>query len=411
MSERPPKSRSREGYMRDRETGELRPEGEMRESAKKMMEEELEVDREKEGLQSPGRRKFLKRAVAGTGEALTGATVGGAVLGHWWVSREKERRDETLKPEEEKETELEKEPELLMPHEQLARGEDVDLTAGIEAVFETHRAHLTDPEKSGADMEQAAENIQMLDMQRFVQPFWERDFSHKFAYMIAIQETRGRNLRSHSGAGSVTGIMPYTAERYGYTIEELQADPAKAAEVTAQYLADERRERFGRYFNEETEQYDDNNIDMLLHAYNGGGGLFEFTASVSREERTPENFYTYMEEKINTEYQEITQEGYYLYEFDTRAQNLSDVSGLFEIPIEDIKKANPGLEPTEMQHGDKIKIPIENATAGTWRQVFGKEFETLYYVPELSAKYAALKELGLVSKIEAPIDTRIASAD
>jgi len=273
-----------------------------------------------------------------------------------------------------------------------------DINFGLQSVFNREYDRIVREPEGREDMEASVENLDELDIQRFVQPFVDRGLPYKLAYMIAIQETRAKNDTSWAGAKGITGIMPSTAEHYGYTAEDVK-DPYIAAEITARYLVDERDDRFGE------------NTDMLLHAYNGGGGLFGFTSAYPEKERTPENFYAYMEKKINREAEEKLKAGYHVHTFDTRTKNLSEVSALFDVPLEELQEANPDLVPTEMEYGDTIQIPLEHAGAETWRQVFRKYFETLYYTFEVYGKYAALEKSDLISKIEAPLDTRVASAE
>ncbi len=365
---------------RTRERAGLDAESGTEDSLADMPDEKSEAD-QKEELQNPDRRRFVKGLAVLGGAAVFGAT---------------ERHPSH--PQDEVERNAEGEPIFFTPDVQLSRYREVkDIHFGLQSVFSREYDRILREPKGQKDMEESVENLDKLDIQRFVQPFLDRGVPYKLAYMIAIQETRAKHDTSWAGAKGITGIMPSTAEHYGYTTEDLK-DPYVAAEISARYLVDERH-RFG------------NNVDMLLHAYNGGGGLFGFTASYSFKDRTPEHFYAYMQEKINTEAAEKLRTGYHVHTFDTRTKNLSEVSELFSVALEELQEANPDVEPTTMKYGDEIKIPLAHAGAETWREVFRKYFETLYYTFEIHGKYAALKEQGLVSRIEKSLDTRLASAE
>lgn len=329
-----------------------------------------------------GRRGFLKKA------GLFGAGVVASGSMPWWLKDAlKEDASDMSEnenvPEEDQEAK-EKIPTSLLPHEELAStGKIESLASGINAKYQEHFEYLMESN----DMEQAVQNMEGIDMDRFAEPFPKRELPSWLSYAIAIQETRGKVVESWAGAVGITGIMEYTAKRFGYTARDVK-DPYIASEVTARYLAVEREERFGN-----------ENIPMLLHAYNGGGGLAGFTGSVSREERTPETFYTYMNEKINKEAKEKLEAGYHAYIFEDRCENLTDVANLFDVSLEALQRANSQIDSRDMQYGDRIKIPLEGASPQTWRELFRKYFEVLYYAPEVYAKMAVLHEKGLVRDV------------
>jgi hypothetical protein len=388
-----------EPLYRDKETGELKTQGELveeseseeqsdkeNENTKREIEQKKHMERD--GLESPSRRNFIKGVVAtGVGLAVP------SYIGKENVPEQEELPEQRPDRKEKPSTEhRERMPGGLLPHEQLVYGKIQNLTEGLNEVYDEEYMHFAYNAKGQSGMETATDNLSELDMKRFITPFLERGLPQQLAYMIAIQETRARNTASWAGAVGMTGIMPHIAEHYGYAPDDVR-DPYIASEITAKYLDDERK-RFG------------DNIDMLLFAYNGGGLLFGFTEATPKHARTPANFYNFMQEKINTAYEGIEDAGYYVYKVDKRATTFIKMSELFDIPVEEIEHENPSVEPTQIHLEDKIKIPIEHATERTWRQVFRKEFETLYYAPEVKAKYNALRDLGLTSRIEKDLDTK-----
>lgn len=272
------------------------------------------------------------------------------------------------------------------PLEQLqVYGEIKNLEFALEAVHDRHYRHLMDDENRN-DMETAAANISKLEMDKITELYKARQLPEELAYMVAIQETRGRNVTSWAGARGMTGIMPSTARAMGYKEEDLD-DSYTASQITAKYLTTERNDRFG------------NNVDMLLHAYNGGGGLFGFTGTIPKDERTPENFYKYMEDYINTRYKKVEEDGHYKHVVDKNDKTLSSISERFDMPLKNILEENGFTEETIIHNGDMIKIPFDDMNKAA-KILFRKPFETLNYTPELKAKYKALKDLGLLSKIE-----------
>ncbi len=276
---------------------------------------------------------------------------------------------------------------VTTPLEQLqAYGEIKDLRAGIKILFDDHYRRFIRTEKGKKDMEIAVQNISKLNMSKIIELYKAMQLPEELAFMIAIQETRATNKKSFAGARGLTGVMPATAKAFGYTSADLN-DSYIANKITAKYLTTERKERFG------------NDIDMLLHAYNAGGGLFGFTKSVPREERTVENFYKYMEEYINRVYKEVKEKGYYTHTIDKKDKNLTTISKRFDISLNDLLKENNFTKETLIHCGDKIKIPYRNMNKAA-KILFRKPFETLNYVPEIKAKYKAIKDLGFINSIE-----------
>jgi hypothetical protein len=272
--------------------------------------------------------------------------------------------------------------EVLTPLEQLQiYGEVRDLEKGLKVYHDQHYEKLTVTEEGMKDMYDAVSNMSKFDLQKMIKPFEEKGLSTKLAYMVAIQETRARNKKSSVGALGVTGIMPATAKAHGYTQEDLK-DPYIASEITAEYFANERDVRFG------------NNEDMLLHAYNAGGGLFGFTKTVSKEERIPKKFYEYMENYMNGIFSEVKERGY-THTLEKRDKTLSHVSKRFEVPLADILEANGLTENSPIHVGGTIIIPFRDMKHAA-EVVFRKPLEALQYTPEIRAKYDALKDSGLI---------------
>jgi hypothetical protein len=273
---------------------------------------------------------------------------------------------------------------IFSPLEQLrVYGEIRDLKTGLQAVFEDHCAYLTGTEKGIEDMRMAAENMSQYDINKLITPFIERGLPEELAYMIAIQETRGKNKVSSRGARGITGILLGTAKLLGFKLEEVN-DPYLATQATATYFANEQEKRFGK----------NADIDILLHAYNAGGGLYGFTKNTPPEERTSENFYKYMEKYINSRYEKI-KKNEYTHVLDDEDKTLTHVSKRFKVPLEKILQANNLKEDAKIHKGDILTIPFENPDAGA-KIVFSKPMEALRYAPEVKAKYKALKEIGLL---------------
>jgi len=280
----------------------------------------------------------------------------------------------------------EKTPIVLTPLEQLqAYGEIRDMKAGLKVFQDEHYHTLTETKDGEKDMRTAMENISKYDVEKLIKPYEERGLPKELAYMIAIQETRGRIQKSHANARGMTGILPETALDLGFMPSDAN-DPYVASEMTAKYLATERDERFG-----------DNNIDMLLHAYNAGGYLYGFTETVPRKERTTENFYRYMANYINTKFKHLKENGYRHILEDEKT--IEQVSRRFEVPVDAILKANKLTKKSVIHKGDSILIPFENMEQAV-KIVFRKPMQALQYAPGLKAKYKALKDTGFLSKIE-----------
>ncbi len=275
---------------------------------------------------------------------------------------------------------------VTTPLEQLhAYGEIKDLKSGIKILFDDHYRYFVMTEKGKKDVETAIYNLSKLNMSEIINMYRARQLPEELAYMIAIQETRGVAKKSSAGARGITGIMPSTARAMGYSVEDV-SDPYIANKITAEYLTNERNKRFG------------NDVDLLLHAYNAGGRLFGFTKKTTKEERTLKNFYTYMQNYINSIYKEVKEKGYYEHTIDDKDKTLTHISKRFNVSLRDILEENNLDENSPIHVGDKIKIPyhdMENAS----KILFRKPFEALNYVPEIKAKYKAIRDLGLLRKI------------
>ncbi len=355
--------------------------------------------------ENPGRRTFLKKAAVGAAALGVTAVVGDKVLEklseigkeEYAISPEVEELAEQLQDEHnrEKREELaekireEYRRELAEGKTPIAQirefGEVEHLEAGLEAVFNEHYRYHTHTGKGKKDLELAVKNVSKLDMEKVVKPYLERGLDRELAYMIAVQETRGRTLTSWAGARGMTGIMPATAKAMGYEPKDVD-DPYIASEVTAEYLANE-KDRFG------------DDVDMLLYAYNAGGGLFGFTRGVSKEERTPENFYRYMEWYMNTMLKDVREKGYYVHTIDGSDKTLYGICRRFKVPVYKVMKENSMKKNSTIHRGDKIKIPYDDVVHAA-KILLRKPLEALRYTPQVKAKYKAMKETGLTNKID-----------
>ncbi len=287
----------------------------------------------------------------------------------------------------------EKIPTVLTPLEQLvAYGEVRDLGGGLKVIHDEHYHKLAETEDGKKDMQTAIENLSRYDMKALVAPFKKLGLPEELAYMVAIQENRGRITRSKAGARGMTGILPQTALGLGYLPKKAD-NPYTASEITAKYFATEREERFG------------DDIDMLLHAYSAGGYLYGFTEKVPRSERTPENFYLYMANYINKKFEEVRAKGYRYQHTVEDEKNLGEVSRRFDVPIESILKANNLTKKSILKKGKVLVIPFETKEKAI-QTVFRKPMEALRYAPEVRAKYKALKSLGLLTKLDPVFKTR-----
>jgi len=279
---------------------------------------------------------------------------------------------------------FERPPVELDPVEQFIKyGKIKNLHTGIEAVKDEHFRHLTKDKNGVDDMRIAAENMSMLDMDRFTKPFVDAGLPPQLCYMIAVQETRGRNITSWAGARSIMGIMPKTAKALGYTEEEID-DPYIASEVSAKYCVEEQK-RF-------------NEGDMILHAYNGGGSLFEFTGKTPRIDRTTENFYSYMEEDMNKTYDEIVSRSYVNAKI-RKGDTISRISQKWGVSMSEVLALNNLSKQSIIHPGNKIKIAFENSQE-MLEKIFSKELEVLRYTPEVKAKYEVLKDQGLLAHLD-----------
>ncbi len=283
---------------------------------------------------------------------------------------------------------------LLTPLEQMQElGRVEDLEEGIRAIYTKHHEYLTQNPNGRRDMEIATQNMSKLDMRKLVEPFKKKDIPQQFAYMIAIQETRGRNVTSWAGARGMMGLMMYTVKKLGLSTERIH-DPYESGKIAAEYLEAE-RERFG------------DNVDMLLHAYNGGAGLFGFTATTQKEERVPENFYAFMEQHINRRYREMLSRGYREHVIE-KGDTLMQLSREYKVSLRALFKLNHMNDDSVLHIGEKVKVPFNNSKDEI-KELFRKEFEVLHYAPEVKAKYEALKDIGLLARLEAHLPEKTSS--
>jgi hypothetical protein len=288
---------------------------------------------------------------------------------------------------------------LRTPLEQMQElGRVEDLEEGIRAIYTKHHEYLTQNPNGRRDMEIATQNMSKLDMRKLVEPFKDRNIPQQFAYMIAIQETRGKNVTSWSGAKGITGLMPKMIKFFGGKAHAETRSPTDnpyvAGTLTADYIKAERA-RFG------------DNVDMLLHAYNGGAGLFGFTATTQKEERVPENFYAFMEQHINRRYREMLSRGYREHVIE-KGDTLMQLSREYKVSLRALFKLNHMNDDSVLRIGDKVKVPFNNSKEEI-KELFRKEFEVLHYAPEVRAKYEALKDIGLLARLEAHLPEKTSS--
>lgn len=336
---------------------------------------------QKEGLQNPSRRRFIKKAIqTGLGVGATASLVPGVL-----EMLSKDEPQEENREEEEKKERIP--PVVITPLEQLAAyGEIRDLKKGVEALYSDHYRYLTTTGKGKEDMRRAVKNLSHLDLKKMARPFKERGLPLELAYMIAIQETRARNTTSWAGARGLTGIMPKTAKAHGYDPDDAY-NPYIASEITARYLETEKEDRFG------------DDIDLLLYSYNAGGGLFGYTKTVpEKKERTVEGFYEYMEDYFNTRYNEVKEKGYYEYTIRS-GDTLLRISRFFRVPLEDILEKNGLTMESVIHEGDILKVPFTDMQDFV-KVIFRKPLEAIRYTPELKAKYKAMKDRGFTERIE-----------
>lgn len=291
---------------------------------------------------------------------------------------------EPLVPEIEIEKEsVEKVPDATLEEQLEQFGYIKDLKEALRAHERDHERSFTETESGKRDLETAVANIKKLNMQKLMEPFAENDLPEDLAYMIAIQETRGKNVVSHAGALGITGIMPQTARSFGEKPEAVH-DPYVATKMAADFL---KREvpAFGR------------NIPMLLHVYNGGAGLMGFTDKYPKEKWKPKYFYEYMQSHINKKYRELKEVGitYKIQKGDT----FYSIAKACNVPVETLLKHNNLEEGEAIIAGRSLKIPITN-TEEILRDGLRKELELIRYVPEIRAKYSALKALNLIAMLE-----------
>ncbi len=281
----------------------------------------------------------------------------------------------------------------LSPLEQLIQqGRIIDLKSGLGVLYEEQVKFLSEVPSGMQDMKTAVENIRKIGMDVLTKPFKDAGFPPQLGFMIAIQETRGKSVISSSGARGVMGIMPQTAKDHKHKPEDMN-DPGKAAGVSAKLLASE-RVRFG------------NDLEVLLTAYNAGGGLHGFTRTAKKEERTLDNFYAFMQKRMNERYSEARDAGYYEYTL-RRPQKPEVLKRVFGLDDEAIK-----LLPTQIINGvvmvvknTHIRVTFDSSSEKAIKRLFRAEFEMIQYVPEIKAKYEALRRLGLLEILEAHLGT------
>lgn len=334
-----------------------------------------------------GRRKFLKGALKAGGALLGGGAMYGAVR-RFGKQEAIEQEPLVREIKADKDPEKETAPTVLKtPLEQFkSYGEVRDLKEGLQAVEENHYKKLSETEEGRRDMETATQNIQKLNLNKFAEPFKEREVPKELVYLIPIQETRARNEQSKAGARGFTGIMPKTAEAFGYKPDDVN-NPYIAGEVTARFLENEKNKRFG------------DDIDLLLHAYNAGGGMLGYTRTTNEKaDRSSAGFYEYMQEYLNTTYKKVEESGHY--EYTVRPKDtLGHIAQRFQVPRNAIEEYNNMKDGAVLRIGSTLRIPFDDLDHFA-RVVFRKPFETLHYVPQVKAKYRALKDAGFVDEIE-----------
>jgi Transglycosylase SLT domain len=307
-----------------------------------------------------------------------------------------QKSNETIEVPEEAPPEVaskEKVPMLFTPLEQiLLYGEVRDLSEGLQVYQNAHFESLVKTKEGLRDLEITTNNLKKFNIDDLTKPFEENNLPRELAYMIPVQETRGKNVVSPAGARGISGIMPNMIKAFGFKKEHVE-DPYIASEITAKYLAEEREKRFG----------EKSDVDMLLYAYNAGGGLFGFTKTVPKEERTCENFFQYMEGYMNAVCKKI-HEKKYTHILDEKDKTLSHVSNRFGIPLARILEANGFTKDTVIHKGDSVLIPFENMKEAA-KIVFRNPLEALQYAPEIKAKFKALKESGLLYQVDARAKT------
>ncbi len=300
---------------------------------------------------------------------------------------------EPLVPEIETEKEsIEKVPDATIEEQLKQFGYIKDLREALRAHERDHQKSFIETEIGKRDLETAVANIKKLNMEKLMEPFTKHKLPEDLAYMIAIQETRGENVVSHAGALGITGIMPQTARSFGKEPEALE-DPYVATAMSADFL---KREipAFGR------------NIPMLLHVYNGGAGLMGFTEVYPKEKWKPKYFYEYMQSHINKKYRELKENAvtYKIQKGDT----IDSISKACNVSMETLLKHNNLEKGDTIIAGRSLKIPITNIEE-IIRVGLRKELELIRYVPEIRAKYSALKALNLVTDLEEGVKKRISA--
>ena len=343
------------------------------------------------------RRNFLKGLAAATGIAFVGETLLDSDEKVRIENRDDTDREVPFEPTVERANvttprtndSIEVENIQFTPRDQLEKfGKIKDLEAGLRWYEREHTMHFLQTASGRLDIERAVRNLSSLEMDKFMEPFRDRQLPEDIAYLIALQETRGKiGVVSHAGARGIMGIMPKTLMLLGFKkkkVAELTKDPYLGSEVAAEHLEEDRK-IFG------------NNITMLLHSYNGGANLFGFTKKFPKDQWTPEHFYTYMQERINTEYQDILKYGYQ-YTIKT-GDTLNTIAQKYKISLKELMEVNRVHPKSKIYAGKKMRIPLRD-TQTILDTVFAKEFELLHYVPEIRAKYTALKKMGYVQSLE-----------
>lgn len=366
-----------------------------------------------ERVENPSRRNFV---IGGIGAVALAS-------GLHRVSQSDEGGNEhTAGPLEEKggqhTSRTEREPVYLSPLDQLEKfGTIKNLSTALETVYHEHYDYLVSPE-GRQDMRKAVDNLSQYDLQKIVAPFVGRGLPQQLAYMIAIQETRGKSVTSWGGARGMMGIMPGMADAYGKHLDLVQKieRPKKMSDKEAKKLRDARVKAVedplyaahasAWILGEEFKRFN-KNIDMALHAYNCGGGLFGFTNKFPLKERTPQNFYRYMEEWMNTKYQEVMKSMYFEHTVKKDDTPLS-ISKKYGVSARALFRLNGIDDTTTLEKGEKLKVPFTN-TREARETIFRKELETLNYTPEVHAKYDVLKEHELIAQLESGLPVKTSS--
>ncbi len=282
---------------------------------------------------------------------------------------------------------FESEGDQTMITQLLTNGNVANLERALGAVYEEHYKYLTEDPKGQADLKTSVNNLSEIDLSAFLKPYQEAGIPEEIAFLIAIQESRGKvDAVSHSGARGINQIMPATARLFGSNKEDV-FDPEEAAKVTTKYLKSE-----AKVFNR-------SNLPALVSIYNSGRGLAgDYLRQSEKEERDAHSFYQFLEKELNEETEPIHKHGYYKHQVQ-KGQSLNRIAKRYHTSVEAIVEQNPGLNPNRLSVGQEVKVPMNMATAIATVSKLRKLVEMLEYGPEFFAKWEALIKLGLLHEL------------